>query len=163
MRSVRGERGPSLRGAGATGAVPWGRRFLFFLATADNYIGCGSRRPPSEGQPRSRGILPTMRSVSKAGVGLIAVGSAALVAASAAAVILEASGRDVGVFPLVVAGLVIALGVLMAAATAAHAFIRRRWGWAVALLLVWPVAVPLYLRTIYRAELGTSPSREAEV
>ncbi|HEX9824455.1 MAG TPA: hypothetical protein VGB51_08715 [Actinomycetota bacterium] len=104
-----------------------------------------------------------MRSVSKVGVALIAVGSAALVAASAAAVILQASGRDVGVFPLVVAGLVIALGVLMAAATAAHAFIRRRWGWAVALLLVWPVAVPLYLRAIYRAELLTSPSREAEV
>ena len=98
-----------------------------------------------------------MPTVSRTGIVLIVVGFVALVAASITAVVVQASGTDIGIFPLVVAGLVLVLGALLAAATAAHAFIRHRWGWGAALIVMWPVSIPFYLRNVYRA------SAEAEV
>jgi hypothetical protein len=75
---------------------------------------------------------------------------AALVAASVAGWLLRLAGRDVSVFVLAPAATFLVVGAVAAAGLAAFALLRRKWVWAAALVLAWPVALPLFLRALRR-------------
>jgi len=61
------------------------------------------------------------------------------------AVVARVAGAPVPWWVLVPAGGWLMAAVVLAAACAAHALLQRRWRWGVALLGLWPLAVPLYL------------------
>lgn len=71
-----------------------------------------------------------------------------LVGGALAALVARVAGRDVAPALLVPAALLVVVGAVAAAALAAHAVWRRRWGWAAGLIVLWPVALPLYLRVL---------------
>jgi hypothetical protein len=80
------------------------------------------------------------------------------VAGSGAAVVARLAGQPVGWILLVPAVSLLLAGMVAAAAPAAAAVARRDWWWAVALLVLWPVGIPLYLRA-----RRTRASGQAEV
>lgn len=91
-----------------------------------------------------------MRGVTAAAFPLIMLGAGAIVVAAIA-------GAGIGWFVVVPAVIVLLLGALTGAALAAVAFRRGELWWGLALLVTWPVAVPIYTARLRR------PSREAEV
>lgn len=90
---------------------------------------------------------------------ILIVGFPVFVVGALATLVARIAGVGVPGAALVLAGLVLFAGALVAAALAAVALARRRWVWAAALVVAWPVTVPLYLAREGRA----SPSQRPEV
>lgn len=67
------------------------------------------------------------------------------VALSVWAVVERLAGGRLSTAVLVLAGVYLIAGAMVAAGLAALAFTRRDWGWGAGLLVAWPVLVPLYL------------------
>lgn len=88
-------------------------------------------------------MRPGVRRAVGAFFPLAIVGSATLLVARAA-------GAGIGVPWLVVAGLVLVSGAVVAAGLAAYAFVRREPWWGILLLVAWPVVVPLYVGSLRR-------------
>jgi hypothetical protein len=76
----------------------------------------------------------------------------ALVIASVAAIVARTAGTRIWLPVVIMAGLVVALALILAAALATHAILRRRWAWAVGILVAWPVVVPFYLGALGRLQ-----------
>lgn len=74
---------------------------------------------------------------------ILALGAATLL-------VLRAAGVGIGTPWLVLAGLVLVVGALAAAALAATAFVRREPWWGALLLVAWPVTLPLYVASLRR-------------
>ena len=91
-----------------------------------------------------------LRRVAGAAFTLIVAGAAVVVVAALA-------GFGMSWVVVAPAALVLLLGAVTGAALAALAFSRRQPWWGAALVLAWPVAVPLYLAALRRR------SPEAEV
>ena len=68
-----------------------------------------------------------------------------VVVAATSAFVVRLTGHHVPLAVLLAAGAALVAAVAVAAACATVAVIRRRWGWAAALLLAWPLSVPVYL------------------
>jgi hypothetical protein len=68
-----------------------------------------------------------------------------LLAVAAWAVVARLAGPGPSVWIVAPAAAWLALSALIAAACAAHALLARRWWWGIALVVLWPVSVPLYL------------------
>lgn len=77
------------------------------------------------------------------------------VAGAVAAVLGWLAGEPVGGALVGMAVGVLLLGMLVAAALTTLAVVRRQWWWAGALVALWPVTVPLYLRHLRRRPAGT--------
>lgn len=84
-----------------------------------------------------------MRTAAAAAFPLIVVGAGVLVVAAVA-------GAGVSWLLVAPAAFVLLLGAVTGAALAALAFRRRELWWGLALLLAWPVTVPLYLAALGR-------------
>lgn len=80
----------------------------------------------------------------------ITVAYVGLLAAAGTGLGLAATVRDLPGWVVLASVLALIVALLAAAACAAHAFLRRRWGWGVALLVAWPLAVPVYLSWVLR-------------
>ncbi len=81
----------------------------------------------------------------------------ALVAAAVAGLVARATGIDVPTAAVVLAALWLVAGVVGAAGLAALAVVRREWLWAAAMIVVWPLALPLYVGRLTRARRSDEP------
>ncbi|HEX6262901.1 MAG TPA: hypothetical protein VF097_08660 [Actinomycetota bacterium] len=92
-----------------------------------------------------------MRGAAVAAFPVLVLGAAALIVAGLA-------GSGLSWVVVAPAAIVLLLGAVTGAALAALAFSRREPWWGLALLVAWPVAVPLYAAALRRRRSG-----EAEV
>ncbi|HVM12395.1 MAG TPA: hypothetical protein VM638_07970 [Actinomycetota bacterium] len=86
-----------------------------------------------------------------AAIRAVAAGFPVLVVLAGWAVVSAIGGRSLPWFVLLAAGGALFLAAAISAACAAHAVVRRRLGWALALVVGWPVLVPVYLLRTVRA------------